>query len=141
MEIHNYCTIWNWKKMGMLVVQLCPTLWDPMVCSPPGSSVHEISQARMLGWVVIPFSRGSSLPRDWTHVSCVAGGCVTAEPPGKSLVPSPGIKPGPPEFGAWNINHWVTLEAPLHHGLKHKPAINPFDRNNFSKINTCLLKN
>ena len=45
-----------------------------MDCIPPGSSsVHGILQARILEWVVIPFSRGSSLPRDWTQVSCIAG--------------------------------------------------------------------
>ena len=43
----------------MLVDQLCPPVCDPMVCSLPGSSVHEISQARILEWVAIPFSRGS----------------------------------------------------------------------------------
>ena len=42
---------------------------DPMDCSPPGSSVHGILQARVLGWVAIPFSRGSSQLRDWTHLS------------------------------------------------------------------------
>ena len=42
-----------------------------MTCSPPGSSVHRILQARILEWVAIPFSRGSSWPRDWT--SCIAG--------------------------------------------------------------------
>ena len=47
-----------WKKV--LVIQLSPTLWDPMDCSPPGSSVHGILQARILEWLVIPFSRGSS---------------------------------------------------------------------------------
>ena len=47
-----------------LVTKLCPTLWDPMDCSPPGSSVHGISQARILEWVAIAFSRGSSQPRD-----------------------------------------------------------------------------
>ena len=46
---------------------------DPMDCSPPGSSVHEIFQARILEWVAISFSRGSSQPRDWTRVSCTAG--------------------------------------------------------------------
>ena len=56
-----------------LVVCLCPTLCDPMNCSPPGSSVCGISQARILEWVAIPFSRGSSGPRDRTHVSCIAG--------------------------------------------------------------------
>ena len=44
-----------------------------MDCSPPGSSVHEIFQARILEWVAISFSRGSPQPRDWTQVSCTAG--------------------------------------------------------------------
>ena len=44
----------------VLGTQSCPTLWDPMDCSPPGFSVHGILQARILEWVVIPFSRGSS---------------------------------------------------------------------------------
>ena len=52
----------------VLVTQSCPTLCDPMDCSPPGSSVHGILQAKMLEWVTIP-SRGSSLPSDWTQVS------------------------------------------------------------------------
>ena len=46
------------------VTQSCLTLGDSMDCSPPGSSVHEISQARILEWVAIPFSRGSSQHRD-----------------------------------------------------------------------------
>ena len=44
-----------------------------MDCSPPGSSVHRILQARILEWAAISYSRGSSWPRDWTHVSCIAG--------------------------------------------------------------------
>ena len=60
-----------------LVAQLCPTLCDPMDCSPPGSSVHGILEARILEWVAISFSRGSSWPRDWTLVSCIAGGFFT----------------------------------------------------------------
>ena len=51
--------------------------------SPPGSSVHGILQARILVWVAISFSRGSSWPRDRTCISCIAGGFFTAEPPGK----------------------------------------------------------
>ena len=47
-------------KVKVLVTQLCPTLRDPMHCSLPGSSVHGILQARILEWVAIPFSRGSS---------------------------------------------------------------------------------
>ena len=49
----------------------CPTLCDPMGCSPLDTSVHGISQARILKWVTILFSRGSSQPRDRTHVSCL----------------------------------------------------------------------
>ena len=46
---------------------------DPVECSPPGSSVHGISQARILEWVITSFSRGSSPPRDQTWISCLAG--------------------------------------------------------------------
>ena len=50
------------------------TVCDPMDCSLPGSSVHGILQARMLEWVAISSSRGSSWPKDWTCISCFAGG-------------------------------------------------------------------
>ena len=48
-----------------------------MDCSPPGSSVHEVLQARILEWVAIPFSRGSSQPRGQNWVSCIASGFFT----------------------------------------------------------------
>ena len=54
------------------VAQLCPTLSDPVDCSPPGSSVNGILQARILEWVAISFSRGSYWPRDRTQVSRIA---------------------------------------------------------------------
>ena len=57
------------------VAQSCPTLRDPVDCSPLGSSVHGILQARILEWVAISFSRGSSRPRDRTQVSHIAGRC------------------------------------------------------------------
>ena len=57
----------------MLVTQSRLTLCDPMDCCPPGSSVHGILQPRVLDWVAIPLSRGSSQPRDWTQVSCIVG--------------------------------------------------------------------
>ena len=60
-------------KEKVLVAQSCPTLCDPMVCSPPGSSVHGILQARILEWVAMPSSRGSSWVKDQTRVSCTAG--------------------------------------------------------------------
>ena len=56
-----------------LVALLCQTLCNPMDWSPPGSSVHGILQARTLEWVAIPFSRGSSWPRDRTWVSSIEG--------------------------------------------------------------------
>ena len=55
-----------------LVIQSCPTLCDSVDCSPLGSSVHRILQARILEWVAISFSRRSSQPRDQTHISCVS---------------------------------------------------------------------
>ena len=61
------------------VAQSLSPVWlcDPRDCSPPGSSVHGILQARILEWVAISFSRGSSPPRDQTWVSCTAGRCFT----------------------------------------------------------------
>ena len=60
-------------KVKSEIAQSCPTLCDLVDCSPPGSSVHGILQARILEWVAISFSRGSSQPRDWTQVSYIAG--------------------------------------------------------------------
>ena len=77
--------------MKVLVTQSRLTLCDPVDCSPPGSSVHKILQARLLEWVAILFSRGSSWPRDWTQVACIAGKKIllSSEPPGKpTLTPS-----------------------------------------------------
>ena len=54
-----------------LVTKLFLNLWDPIDCSPPGSSVHGISQAKTLEWVAISFSGASSWPRDQTCVSCI----------------------------------------------------------------------
>ena len=49
-------------------LQSCPTLWNPLDCNPPGSSVHGILQTRILEWVAIPFSWGSCWPRGWTCI-------------------------------------------------------------------------
>ena len=56
-----------------VLAQSCPNLCDSMDCSTPGTSFYEISQARILAWVAISFSRESSWPRDQTGVSCPAG--------------------------------------------------------------------
>ena len=64
----NLCFLWGSLSIICavlcLVTQSCPTLYNPMDGSPPGSSVHGILQARILEWVAIPSSRGSSPPRD-----------------------------------------------------------------------------
>ena len=67
-----------------VVTQSCLTLCDPMDCSPLGSSVHGIFQTRILEWVAISYSKGSSWPKDQTHVSwvsCLAGRFFTTVPP------------------------------------------------------------
>ena len=68
--------------MHVKSLQSCPTLCDPMDHSLPGSSVHVILQARILEWVAMPSSRGSSRPRDRTRVlcvSCIAGAIGEAQ--------------------------------------------------------------
>ena len=65
----NKCVKWS------EVAQSCPTLCDPVGCSPPGSSTHGILQARILEWVAISFSSWSSRPRDQTQVSRIADRC------------------------------------------------------------------
>ena len=68
-----YIYISNEERPGpfVLVIQSCPTLCDPMDYSSPGSSVHRLFQARILEWFAMPSSRGSSWPRDRTHISCL----------------------------------------------------------------------
>ena len=81
-----------WDEIKVLVVQLCLMLCNSMDCSLPGSSAHGILQARILEWVVIPFSKGPSPSRDATQESCIAGGFFTvwatreAPPSGKYQV-------------------------------------------------------
>ena len=67
----------QWLRDPVKVPQLYLTLCKPMDFNLPGSSVHGILQARILEWRAIPFSRGSSQPRDQTQVSCVGGGFFT----------------------------------------------------------------
>ena len=73
--------LWSctWKSDSCSVLPDC----DPMDCSPPGSSVQGILQARILEWAAIPFSRGSSPASDWTWVSCMQADSLPSEPPGK----------------------------------------------------------
>ena len=69
----------------MKVTQLCLTLCDPVDCSPSFSSVHGILQVRILEWVAVPFSNGSSWPGDWTRVFCIAGSFLTVWATRKAL--------------------------------------------------------
>ena len=87
-------------EVGAIVVESlgCVRLFcDPMDCTLPGSSVHGISQARILEWVAIPFSRGSSWPKDWTKVSHLAGRFFTIWATGETIH----------QFKPWKIaHHW-----------------------------------
>ena len=65
-------SVWKQKERKELVTHLCPALCDPMDGSPQGSFIHGILQARILGRVAIPFSKGSSWLGDQIWVSCVA---------------------------------------------------------------------
>ena len=67
--------IWIYACVHAKLLHSCPTLCDAMDYSPPGSSVHGILQARILEWIVMPSSRGSSWPRDWTCLSSVS--CIS----------------------------------------------------------------
>ena len=69
--------------------------FNPMANIVPGSSVHRILRVRVLDWVAISFSKGSSWPRDWTHISCT---------------------------GRWILYHWASREAA---GRKESPLFHP----------------
>ena len=121
---------WWVFEVKVLVAQSCLTLCDPMNCSPPGSSVPGISQARILEWVAISSSRGPSQPRDWTQVSYIAGRwfkkkffLVPSEPPGKLLM------------SIYQLNFFHTEPTPKHSpfsmfltssGLLLPPSQTPF---------------
>ena len=86
-ECISNCLLPSVTHLWVLVAQSCLTLCYPMDCSlPPGSSVHEILQARVWKWVAISFSRGYSWPRDSTLVSCIAGGSFTIRATRESFI-------------------------------------------------------
>ena len=64
-------------KVKVLATQSCPTLCNPEDCSPPGSSLSGIFQAGIVEWVAIPFSRGSSQPRDRSRVAYILDRFIT----------------------------------------------------------------
>ena len=73
MDTGGQVTLWSKEVKWSEVTQSCPTFRVPMACSLPGSSVLGTFQARVLEWVAISFSRGSSRPRDQTQVSHIVG--------------------------------------------------------------------
>ena len=75
--------------MSAKLLQLCLILCNPMDCSPPGSSVHGILQGRILEWVAMTSSKGSSQPRDGTRISYIS--CI----------------------GRWILYHWRHLGSPF----------------------------
>ena len=76
-EKSNTCNLLFINTMKVEVSQSCLTLCNPMDCSPPGYSVRGILQSRILEWVTVSFSRGSSQPRDWSQVCRTAGEFIT----------------------------------------------------------------
>ena len=111
-------------KVKVLAAQSCPILWDTMYYSSPGSSVHGIPQARILEWVVIPFSRGSSWPRDWILVSCIASRFfiiwATRKAPQDSSIAGTDLPTKNDHLNLLltRINSLVTAFADLQHTLK-----------------------
>ena len=96
-----------------LVAQSCPTLCDPMDCSPPGFSVLGISYAKILEWVVISFSRGISWARDQMYVSCIDRQILYHWATGEAQKGSVALT----EFSKGSIIFRITLVCPLplHH--------------------------
>ena len=98
-----FTTSTTWEVRWGEVAQSCLTLCDPMDCNLLGFSVHGILQARTLEWVVMPFSRGSSRPRDWIHISCIS--CI-----GRWIFFLPLVPPGKPKQSILNKEDTVALE-------------------------------
>ena len=107
----------SWRMLWIYAcvrVQSCPTLRNPTDCSLPGSSVHGILQARILEWVAMPSSRGSSLPRDRTQVSYTDS--LPLVPPGKPCEFVGGKNlgyTGPPKFTLNSLNFLLPFFSDL----------------------------
>ena len=124
--------------------QSCLTLWNPVDYSLPGSPVHGILQAIILEWVAVPFSRGSSWPRDQTQVSHIAGGFFTI------WVPREAHSWLPPEMKATNLLSMEESDSSLklHHyeiprriwGSDHLWHFNSVQHFNFYRILALCTK-
>ena len=129
---------WLWQSCVCITRSITPTLCDPIDCSPPGSSVHGIFQARTLEWAVISSSRGSFAPRDQTQVSHIAGRFFTvwapSENPEKQVnelsLTSPMVqwlRPHLPKQGVWVWS--LVRELGSHMPLNQKPKTCKHRRN------------
>ena len=109
-HLSSYSILDVWMCLVAIVVS---NSCDPMDCSPPDSSVYGIFQARILEWVAMSSSRGSSQLRDQTHISCIAGRFFTMEPPGKSSTLDAGVLSHLSHVQLfvtpWTVAHQVTL--------------------------------
>ena len=103
--LNNKVNIWSglWispiSTVRCLVAQSCPTLCDPTDYNPRGFSDHGISEARILEWVALSFSRRSLQPRDWTQVSWIS--CI----------------------GRWILYSWTTREVHMCRGSSYPPWV------------------
>ena len=104
---YRHYTECDFNTILCLCAHSCLTFCDFMDCSPPGSFVHWILQARILGWVVMPSSRGSSRPRGHTRVSCIS--CTESR----------------------FFTHWATWEAPYIYIDIHFILINTDTQNSY----------
>ena len=116
--------------------QSCLTLCHPMDCSPPGSSVHGIFQARILEWVAVSSSRGSSRPRDASCISlisCIASRSFIADSPGKpstSCILFNAYKMGVKRKGKFGWHGWIQkkqmypIQKPMHFSLYLSTSLN-----------------
>ena len=127
--------------------------WDPVDCSPPGCSVHRISQARILEWVAISSSSRSSWPRHWTHVSCIsciADGFFTTVPLEKPV----GLNPiwlclcKKRRLGPRHTEGWPCEDAekdghlqPKERGLGRNQPYSHLDRRWTSSLQNCEKEN
>ena len=128
------------------VAQSCPTLRDPLDCSPPGSSVHGIFKARVLEWVAIAFSSPKErqcqimlkLPHNCTHLTCGKASAGNAGDPGS--IPGLGRSPGegngnPFNFCLGNTMDRRAWQATGHRVAKSQIKLSDLDtHNSFNKI-------
>ena len=111
----DICTL---CMLSCSVVPSCPTLCDPVACSPPGSSVHGVLQARTLEWAAVFPLQGNFPTGDWTRISCVfciTGGFSAAEPAGKPHTYTV-LHKMEPEEGRGSLPQCSLLENPTDRG-------------------------